>query len=115
MTAVRKTRRRLTGVVTSDKMEKTITVRVERMFKHPKYGKYVRIHKSHHAHDETGEARVGDVVDIVSMRPMSKLKRWRLERVAERPALTEDVDVGASVKAAAGMKDAAEEAAGEEE
>jgi small subunit ribosomal protein S17 len=99
MTAVRNTRRRLTGVVTSDKMAKTITVRVERRFKHAKYGKYVRTHKNYHAHDEKGEARVGDKVDIVSTRPLSKLKRWRLERVAERPALTEDVDLGAPAEA----------------
>jgi small subunit ribosomal protein S17 len=74
-------RRTLQGKVTSDKMEKSITVLVERTFKHAKYGKFVRRHKKYLAHDEDGVAKLGDVVEIVSTRPMSKRKRWRLLRV----------------------------------
>lgn len=76
-------RRMLYGVVTSTKMQKTITVQVQRTFKHPKYKKYVRESKKVHAHDEDGTAHVGDVVELGSMRPMSKLKRWRLVSVVE--------------------------------
>ena len=76
-------RRTLTGEVTSTKMAKTITVKVQRTFKHPKYKKYVREAMKVHAHDEGEVAKVGDVVELGSMRPMSKLKRWRMVRVAE--------------------------------
>lgn len=82
-TGERNRRRVLQGVVSSAKMDKTITVEVERRFAHPKYGKFVRTHKKYHAHDETSEASVGDVVEIASTRPLSKLKRWRLVRVVE--------------------------------
>lgn len=81
--AERNRRRVLQGVVSSAKMDKTITVQVERRFAHSKYGKFVRTHKKYHAHDETSEASVGDVVEIVSTRPLSKLKRWRLVRIVE--------------------------------
>ena len=77
----RNSRRTLQGIVTSDAMAKTLTVRVERAFRHPKYGKIVRQHKKYHAHDENEVARVGDRVEIAATRPMSKLKRWRLSRV----------------------------------
>lgn len=80
-TEERNARRTLTGVVTSDKMEKSITVRVERRYRHAKYGKYMRRHRSFLAHDEDSVAGAGDTVEIVSCRPMSKLKRWRLVRV----------------------------------
>jgi len=76
-------RRSLTGVVTSTKMQKTITVLTQRTYKHPKYKKYVRQSRKVHAHDEAQQAVVGDVVELGSMRPMSKLKRWRLVRVVE--------------------------------
>ncbi len=88
-------RRTLQGVVTSTKMAKTITVKVQRTFKHPKYKKYVREAKNVHAHDEGEVANVGDVVELTSMRPMSKLKRWRMVRVAEAAP-----DRGVSVAAA---------------
>jgi small subunit ribosomal protein S17 len=71
-------RRRLRGVVVSTKMAKTITVRVERLFRHAKYSKYIRRHKHYHAHDEDGLAQLGDEVEIEESRPLSKLKRWRL-------------------------------------
>ena len=92
----RNMRRTLRGVVTSDKMDKTITVRVERRYKHPKYHKYVRKHTKYHAHDETNEACLGDAVEIMEVRPMSKLKRWRLLSVTEKanPALAHETPGG---------------------
>ena len=81
---VRGVRQELTGVVTSAKMQKTIVVKVIRAVQHPLYQRVVRHAKKYYAHDETGEARVGDTVRIVSTRPLSKLKRWRLEEVIAR-------------------------------
>ncbi len=77
-------RRRLTGRVTSDKMDKTVTVLVERKVKHPLYGKYVSRSKKYHAHDETNELHVGDVVTIEECRPISKSKAWRVVKVVEK-------------------------------
>jgi small subunit ribosomal protein S17 len=79
----RSQRRTLFGRVTSTKMAQTITVQVERTFKHPKYGKYVRKNKSYHVHDPQGQAHDGDLVEIAASRPISKLKRWRLVRIVE--------------------------------
>lgn len=87
MTESRNSRRVLFGTVTSDRMAKTITVRVERAYRHPKYGKIVRRHEKYHAHDEQQEANVGDEVEIVATRPLSKLKRWRLHKVVTRAIL----------------------------
>ena len=87
--ATRGRRRVLQGQVISDRMDKTITVRVERVFRHPKYEKFIRRHKSYHAHDEQGAAKVGDTVEIVECRPTSKIKRWRLASVVERAVLTD--------------------------
>ena len=81
---VRGVRQELTGVVSSAKMQKTIVVKVIRAVQHPLYHRVVRHAKKYYAHDETGEARVGDTVRIVSTRPLSKLKRWRLEEVVAR-------------------------------
>ena len=80
-TTARHARRTLIGTVTSTKTQKTITVEVERTFKHAKYGKYLRRRKRYLAHDERGEAQLGDNVELVSTRPLSKRKRWRLLRV----------------------------------
>lgn len=80
----RKLRRTITGVVTSDKMDKSITVTVERKVMHPKYGKYLKKSKKYHAHDESNEAKSGDLVKIMETRPLSKLKRWRLVDIVER-------------------------------
>ena len=74
----------LTGLVVSSKMQKTITVRVERLVKHPKYGKYVRRTTKVLAHDEQGEGREGDIVDIAECRRVSARKAWRLVRVVKR-------------------------------
>jgi small subunit ribosomal protein S17 len=80
----RKIRKTKTGVVSSDKMEKTITVAVERKVKHPIYGKFVKKTTKFHAHDENNEAKPGDVVKIMETRPLSKTKRWRLVEVIEK-------------------------------
>lgn len=93
MTATRNIRRMLEGTVTSTKMAKTITVLVERTYKHPKYKKYIRVTQKVHAHDERGEARRGDRVEIRSCRPLSLTKRWLLVRVVERSTEVEAVDV----------------------
>ena len=78
---LRKTR---TGVVTSNKMAKTITVAVERRVKHPIYGKFVKKTTKFHAHDEKDECTIGDTVRIMETRPLSKTKRWRLVEVLEK-------------------------------
>ena len=77
-------RKTLEGVVVSDKMDKTITVVVERLEMHRRYKKYVRRKTKMKAHDEKGEARVGDRVRLSETRPMSKTKRWRLLEVVRR-------------------------------
>lgn len=78
---LRKTR---TGVVSSNKMDKTVTVAVERKVKHPMYGKFVKKTTKFHAHDEKNECSIGDVVKIMETRPLSKTKRWRLVEVVEK-------------------------------
>lgn len=72
------------GTVVSDKMDKTIVVRVERQFIHPLYKKVVRKHKKFMAHDEVNDCKEGDVVEITESRPLSAKKRWTLSRVIER-------------------------------
>ena len=80
----RNLRKERIGVVTSDKMSKSITVTVERRVMHPKYGKFVKRSSKFMAHDEKEEANVGDTVRIMETRPLSKSKRWRLVEVVER-------------------------------
>ena len=72
------------GRVVSDRMEKTITVLVERRVQHPRYKKYIWQRSKFYAHDEEEEAQVGDLVRIVETRPLSRLKRWRLVEIIER-------------------------------
>lgn len=72
------------GVVSSNKMDKTITVNVERKVKHPLYGKFVKKTTKFHAHDEKNECSIGDTVKIMESRPLSKTKRWRLVEVVEK-------------------------------
>ncbi|WCJ59571.1 30S ribosomal protein S17 [Fontisphaera persica] len=79
-------RKERTGEVVSNKMAKTIVVRVERRFPHPRFKKIVRSYKKYYAHDEKGEAKPGDVVRIEETRPLSRLKRWRLVEIIERAA-----------------------------
>jgi len=78
-------RRRLVGRVVSDRMEKTVTVAIERRTTHPVYKKVVKSTKKVYAHDESNEIPVGAVVRIVESRPLSKLKRWVVEEVLEQP------------------------------
>ncbi len=80
----RKNRKQRTGVVVSDKMEKSITVLVERKLKHPLYGKFVKFSKKFMAHDEANECKEGDKVKIMETRPLSKKKRWRLVEILEK-------------------------------
>ncbi len=77
-------KRTLTGKVTSDKMDKTITVKVERQVKHPLYGKFIKRSTKVHAHDENNECKIGDVVTVVESRPLSKSKTWQLVEVVEK-------------------------------
>ena len=78
---LRKTR---TGVVVSDKMDKTIVVAAKFKEKHPIYGKFVQKSKKYHAHDENNECSVGDTVRLMETRPLSKTKRWRLVEIIEK-------------------------------
>jgi small subunit ribosomal protein S17 len=82
--AARGNRKERLGEVISNKMAKTITVRVERRFAHPRFKKVVTGYKKFYAHDEKGEAKVGDRVRIEETRPLSKTKRWRLVEVVEK-------------------------------
>ena len=77
-------KRRLTGRVVSDKMQKTVTVLVERRVKHPLYGKFVTRTKKYHAHDEQGEYHEGDLVEIEECSPISKTKAWRVTQLVEK-------------------------------
>ena len=79
-------RRTLTGRVVSDKMDKTVTVLVERRVQHPLYGKFVGRSKKYHAHDENNECHTGDTVVIEECRPISKTKAWRVVKLVEKAA-----------------------------
>ena len=85
------------GLVTSDKMNKTRRVEIERLVPHPKYGKFVRRRTVCHVHDENNETRVGDLVEIMETRPLSKLKRWRFVRIV-RPGVRHGEAVAASAE-----------------
>ena len=86
-------RRRMNGVVTSNKMTKTVVVEVSRTFRHPLYKKVVHSSKRFMAHDELG-CQIGDQVQIVETRPISRTKRWMVETVIKREARTADAGVG---------------------
>jgi small subunit ribosomal protein S17 len=86
MNQTRRQAKTLTGVVLSDKMDKTIVVSVPRRYKHPKYEKYVTVRKKYYAHDEEGQAKNGDEVLIAFSRPLSKTKRWKLIKVTRKVA-----------------------------
>lgn len=79
-------RKTLTGVVSSDKMDKTVVVMVNRLVLHPVYKKYIRKRTKVKAHDEKNECHVGDKVLLIETRPISKLKRWRVKEIIERAA-----------------------------
>lgn len=91
-------RKILLGEVVSDRMQKTITVRVERRVRHPMYERVVKRSKKFHAHDERNQCKIGDIVRIIETRPLSKTKRWRLLEVVRR-----------QVEAAVPVAEAAEE------
>jgi len=82
--AERNLRKTKIGVVTSNRMEKTVTVEIERKVKHPMYGKFVKKTTKFHAHDEKNECGIGDTVKIMEARPLSKTKHWRLVEVVEK-------------------------------
>jgi small subunit ribosomal protein S17 len=84
MSEEQKVERVVTGRVTSNKMDKTLTVLIERRVRHPIYGKYVRRSTKLHVHDENNEGRIGDTVQVTACRPMSRSKAWRLLKVVER-------------------------------
>jgi small subunit ribosomal protein S17 len=79
--------KRKVGVVVSDKMDKTIVVQVERLVPHPVYKKYVKRRNRIKAHDERNEYQIGDRVEIIESRPMSKDKRWRVNKLIDRPVV----------------------------
>lgn len=83
-TSARNLRKERTGIVTSDKMDKTIVVSVERRTRHKKYKKVITIIKKYYAHDEKNDANIGDTVTLTETRPSSKLKRWRLKEIQRR-------------------------------
>ena len=78
---MRERRRALTGVVTSDKMDKTVVVAIERVTRHPLYGKVIKLRKKYQAHDEQNSAKVGDLVQIRECRPISKNKKFFVEEI----------------------------------
>ncbi|CAG0939517.1 30S ribosomal protein S17 [Gallionellaceae bacterium] len=77
-------KRTLTGTVVSDKMDKTVTVLIERKTKHPVLGKIISVSKKYHAHDENNECHQGDVVIIEECRPLAKTKSWRVTKLVEK-------------------------------
>ena len=90
-------KKQLIGVVTSDKMDKSRRVEIDRLVKHPKYGKFVKSRTVCHMHDENNESKLGDTVEIIECPPKSKLKRWDLVKVVKKSTL---VDI-AAMRAAA--------------
>ena len=86
-------RRTEEGIVLSDVRQKTITVEIKHLVKHPRYGKYIFRSTHLHAHDEKNEAKKGDRVEVIETRPISKQKRWRLVRIVERAAVLGTLDI----------------------
>jgi small subunit ribosomal protein S17 len=96
-------KKQLVGVVTSDKMNKSRRVEIERLVRHPKYGKYVHRRTVCHVHDENNESQLGDTVEIIEAPPRSKTKRWDLVRIVTR---SQQVDI-AAMRAAAKLEEQA--------
>ena len=84
MTIERNKRKVRSGRVTSDARDKTVTVKIERLVRHPLYGRVIKKRSKLMAHDEKNEAHVGDLVEVMETRPLSKTKRWRLIKILER-------------------------------
>lgn len=90
---MREQRRALVGTVTSDKMDKTVVVTIERVTRHPLYGKVVRRNKKYKAHDEQNSCQVGDVVRIRECRPISKDKKFFVEEILQRAVVVDEANV----------------------
>jgi small subunit ribosomal protein S17 len=88
---MRERRKTLVGTVTSDKMDKTVVVTVNRVTRHPLYGKVIKVSKKYKAHDENNEAKMGDVVRICECRPISKDKSFFVQEILERSILVDDL------------------------
>jgi len=84
MENIKKNKKELIGLIVSDKMDKSVVVRVERFVQHKIYKKYMKRHKKYHAHDEKNECRIGDTVKIIETRPLSKLKRFRVSEIIKK-------------------------------
>lgn len=90
---MRARRKTLVGQVTSNKMDKTVVVTVQRVTQHPLYGKVIRLHKKYKAHDENNEVRVGDTVRICECRPISKDKSYYVQEILERAVMVDEAAV----------------------
>ncbi|MCC6456891.1 MAG: 30S ribosomal protein S17 [Caldilineaceae bacterium] len=88
---MRERRKTLVGTVTSDKMDKTVVVSIERVTRHPLYGKIMKINKKYKAHDENNEAKLGDTVRICECRPISKDKSYFVQEILERGVVVDDI------------------------
>lgn len=84
MTTERRNKKKVVGVVTSDKMDKTVVVQIDDLVKHPVYKKYLKRRKTYKAHDEHNQCAVGDKILIVESRPLSRDKRWRVSQILEK-------------------------------
>jgi small subunit ribosomal protein S17 len=84
METTKKNKKELIGLIVSDKMDKSVVVRVERFVQHKVYKKYIKRYKKYHAHDEQNECRIGDEVKIIETRPLSKLKRFRVTEILKK-------------------------------
>lgn len=84
METTKKNKKELIGLIVSDKMDKSVVVRVERFVQHAVYKKYIKRYKKYHVHDEQNECRIGDEVKIIETRPLSKLKRFRVTEIVKK-------------------------------
>ena len=84
METTKKNKKELIGLIVSDKMDKSVVVRVERFVQHAVYKKYIKRYKKYHAHDEKNECRIGDEVKIIETRPLSKHKRFRISEIVKK-------------------------------
>jgi len=84
MENIKSNKKELIGLIVSDKMEKSVVVRVERFVQHTVYKKYIKRYKNYHAHDENNQCRIGDEVKIIETRPLSKLKRFRVAEIVKK-------------------------------
>jgi small subunit ribosomal protein S17 len=89
---MRERRKTLVGTVTSDKMDKTVVVSIERVTRHPLYGKIMKTHKKYKAHDETNEAKMGDTVRICECRPISKDKNFYVQEILGRGVVVDEIE-----------------------